>query len=106
MLRRRAYRIEALAAALLWASAATAEPDAARLANLVVQDCGSCHGLTLKGGLGRPLTPDALAGLSRENIRDIILDGLPGTPMPPWRPLLSVAEAEAIAAMLKSGRIP
>ena len=71
-----------------------------------MQDCGSCHGLTLKGGLGRPLTPDALSGLSHDNIRDIILDGLPGTPMPPWRPLLSVAEAETIAAMLKSGKIP
>ena len=106
MLWRREHRIEALAAALLWASAATAEPDRVRLADLVVQDCGSCHGLTLKGGLGRPLTPDALSGLSHENIRDIILDGLPGTPMPPWRPLLSVAEAETIAAMLKSGSVP
>jgi len=105
--RRRGYRIEVIAAALLWATAATAsEPDRARLADLVVQDCGSCHGLTLKGGLGRPLTPDALSGLSHENIRDIILDGLPGTPMPPWRPLLSVAEAETIAAMLKSGSVP
>ena len=103
---RRGHRIEAIAAALLWASTATAGPDRARLADLVVQDCGSCHDLTLKGGLGRPLTPDALSGLSHDNIRDIILDGLPGTPMPPWRPLLSVAEAETIAAMLKSGKIP
>lgn len=107
MFPRRRYRTDLIAVgAILWASTAASEPDRARLADLVVQDCGSCHGLTLKGGLGRPLTPDALSGLSPENIRDIILDGLPGTPMPPWRPLLSVAEAEAIADMLKSGRVP
>lgn len=94
------------AAAILWAAAASAEPDRARLADLVIQDCGSCHGLTLKGGLGRPLTPEALSGLSHDNIRDIILDGLPGTPMPPWRPLLSERDAEAIADMLKSGKVP
>lgn len=107
MFPRRRYRAElAVVGAILWSSTAASEPDRARLADLVVQDCGSCHGLTLKGGLGRPLTPEALSSLSAENIRDIILDGLPGTPMPPWRPLLSVAEAEAIADMLKSGRVP
>ena len=61
---------------------------AARLGNLVRQDCGSCHGLTLKGGLGKPLTADSLAQWDREQLTAIILDGVPGTPMPPWRPLL------------------
>ncbi|MBK9081331.1 MAG: cytochrome c [Rhizobiales bacterium] len=83
--------------------AARADVDRARLADLVRQDCGSCHGLTLKGGLGRPLTAEALAHFPVETVRDIILDGLPGTPMPPWRPLLSVEEASAIADMLKRG---
>lgn len=95
-------------ASLLLTSAAThgaarADVDRARLADLVTQDCGSCHGLTLKGGLGRPLTAQALAHFPVETVRDIILDGLPGTPMPPWRPLLSVEEAAAIADMLKRG---
>ena len=107
MLLARGPLVELIAAvAFLWATAAMGDPDRSRLANLVVQDYGSCHGLTLKGGLGRPLTQDALAGLSHENIRDIILDGLPGTPMPPWRPLLSEREADMIAAMLKSGQLP
>ncbi len=84
-------------------AALSAEVDRARLKNLLIQDCGSCHGLTMNGGLGRPLTQDALKDFPVETVRDIILDGLPGTPMPPWRPLMSEQEAAAIAHMLKSG---
>lgn len=73
---------------------------AARLENLVLQDCGSCHGLTRKGGLGSPLTREALAGQEREGIAGIILDGIPQTAMPPWRPLMSEAEAFWIADYL------
>ncbi len=97
--------LSSLTSALLAAGAASAEVDRTRLKNLLVQDCGSCHGLTLNGGLGRPLTREALENFPAETVRDIILDGLPGTPMPPWRPLLSVPEAAAIADMLKSGEI-
>lgn len=79
--------------------------DRGRLVDLVRQDCGSCHGLTLKGGLGRPLTPEAIAHFDRDSLRLIILDGIPGTPMPPWRPLLSEAEAATIADILKSGEV-
>lgn len=85
---------------------ARAEVDRRKLGDLVRQDCGSCHGLTLKGGLGRPLTREALDHFPQDVVRDIILDGLPGTPMPPWRPLLTVEEAEAIAGMLKRGETP
>jgi cytochrome c55X len=74
--------------------------DAARLQHLVAQDCGSCHGLTRKGGLGSPLTRDALAGAAPEVLATIILDGVPGTAMPPWRPLLSPEEARWIADYL------
>ena len=77
--------------------------DTARLTNLVREDCGSCHGLTLKGGLGKPLTPDHLRAWSHEQIVAIILDGVPGTPMPPWRPLLSEAEVQWIAERLQKG---
>jgi cytochrome c55X len=77
----------------------------ARLSNMVRQDCGSCHGLTLKGGLGRPLTAEHLAGMDRETVRDIILFGIDETPMPGWRGLLSEPEADWIAKALKSGAI-
>lgn len=73
---------------------------AAELEHLVVQDCGSCHGLTLKGGLGSPLTPDALSHADPEGLAIIILDGIPETAMPPWRPLLTEEEALWIAEYL------
>ena len=80
-------------------------PDPARLSSLVRHDCGSCHGLTLKGGLGAPLTAERLAKWDRDQITHIILEGIPGTPMPPWRPLLSEGEARWIADALKQGHL-
>ncbi|MEZ5685331.1 MAG: cytochrome c [Paracoccaceae bacterium] len=66
----------------------------------MLQDCGSCHGLTRKGGLGSPLTREALEGMDRQVIAEIILDGMPGTAMPPWRPLMTEEEAYWIADYL------
>jgi len=93
-----------LAAFVAAAPPALAEigPDkASQLERLVIQDCGSCHGLTLKGGLGRPITPDLMQHYDREVLRDIILDGIPGTAMPPWRPLITESEALWIADYLR-----
>jgi cytochrome c55X len=70
------------------------------LERLVRQDCGSCHGMTLKGGLGPDIRAMALSGSDPETIAQIILDGVPGTPMPPWRPLMSEADARWIANYL------
>lgn len=75
----------------------------AELRNLVEQDCGSCHGLTMKGGLGRPLLPANLQLFPDQAVADIILDGVAGTPMPPWRGLITEAEALWIARSLKRG---
>lgn len=91
--------------ALVATTNATAE-DGKRLEHMVQQDCGSCHGLTMKGGLGRPLTREALDGIDPQAIAAIILDGVPGTAMPPWRPLLREDEALWIANYLKKGMIP
>lgn len=77
--------------------------DAKRLSHMVKQDCGSCHGLTMKGGLGLPLTPEALEGKPAEVLATIILDGIPGTAMPRWRPLLTEDEALWMANYLKRG---
>ncbi len=94
-----------LVAALLPAlPARAATPDSARqaqLSDLVAEDCGACHGLTRKGGLGPPLLADALAGLSDTDVAATILDGRPDTPMPPWRGLLSDDDALWIARLLK-----
>jgi cytochrome c55X len=67
------------------------------------QDCGSCHGLTRRGGLGSPLTPEALAERTDADLARTIRDGVPGTPMPPWGPLLTDAEVNALVRMLREG---
>ena len=76
------------------------------LLDLLVQDCGSCHGLRMKGGLGPALLPSALSARPAEYITAIILDGRPGTAMPAWRPLLSPAEAAWLARVLLEGNLP
>lgn len=73
---------------------------AAELEHLVLQDCGSCHGLTKKGGLGSPLVYNAIAHYDPDTLSAVILDGVPGTAMPPWRPLLSEDDAMWIALYL------
>jgi cytochrome c55X len=107
-IRRRSLEMAALALAsglAAGASVAGEAVDAAKLSNLVRQDCGSCHGLTLQGGLGKPLTAERLVQWNRDQLTHIILDGVPGTPMPGWRPLLSEAEAIWIADTLKEGAL-
>lgn len=72
-----------------------AELPAARqqeLEHLLRHDCGSCHGLTLQGGLGPALTPERLATLPRELLLNTITYGRAGTPMPPWETLLTKEE--------------
>ena len=77
--------------------------DAPELIRLVRQDCGSCHGMTLQGGLGNPLTKEALTGQSVEALAVIILHGKHGTAMPPWKTLLTEAQAQWIARRLIEG---
>jgi cytochrome c55X len=97
----------ALMLALLAAQAAAAQGlSAARQAELVRtvrQDCGSCHGMLLTGGLGPALTRDALADKPLSSLAATILHGRPGTPMPGWRGLLSEADAWWIAEQLLIG---
>ncbi|HOV03365.1 MAG TPA: cytochrome c [Hyphomicrobiales bacterium] len=103
----------ALVASAAVAMATAGSPEAGALAperiaqlnEMVREDCGSCHGMTLKGGLGRPLLPEYFEGRDKETIAGIILDGIPGTAMPPWRGLLSEAEVAWIASALKDGQI-
>lgn len=95
-----------MAATACLAAAAVAEPSLARqkeLVHLVRQDCGSCHGMTLKGGLGPPLLPAALADKPVEGLVATIFGGRPGTPMPPWHRFLAEDEAQWIAARLIEG---
>jgi len=93
--------------ALMAASTAVAEVPPARqtvLRHLLFQDCGSCHGLTLQGGLGPALTPAALNGKSPAMLREVILNGRPGTPMPPWNTFMNVNEAQWLVQLLLQGK--
>ena len=81
-------------------------PEPARqieLMQLLRQDCGACHGMRLRGGLGPALTSKALNTKSKEFITTTILEGRTGTPMPPWKLFLSRDEASWMAAKLKKG---
>jgi len=103
----RICRISALLLSVVFSGLVFADlPSPARqaeLLNLVRQDCGSCHGLRLEGGLGLPLTPQALKEKSPEALKQTILYGRGGTPMPPWGPFLTEAEAGWIVETLLKG---
>jgi cytochrome c55X len=80
------------------------EPSPARqkeLRNMLNHDCGACHGLTLKGGLGPALLPEALAGKPDDFLIATILEGRPGTAMPPWRPFMNRDEAAWLVGVLR-----
>jgi cytochrome c55X len=87
------------------APALAAPPDEGRqavLRELLYQDCGSCHGLYLSGGLGPALSAQALENKPLEFIAATILVGRPATPMPPWSFMLSEEDALWLAAYLKN----
>lgn len=83
-----------------------AEPGAARkgeLLHLLRHDCGACHGMRLTGGLGPSLLPTVLRDKPADGLARTILDGRPGTPMPPWKNFLSESEARWIVESLIKG---
>ena len=92
--------------ALLPAAWAQAGPDAQRqreLVRMVRQDCGSCHGMRLTGGLGPPLDAARLAQWPLESLVATIHQGRPGTPMPGWSALISREDSTWIAQQLQRG---
>ena len=70
---------------------------------LLKQDCGSCHGLTLRGGLGPALTAEAIKDKSLQAMVATIRYGRPGTPMPPWANQLTEAEIQWLVEQLYKG---
>lgn len=83
------------------ASAEIAPGRLAKLRDMVAEDCGACHGMTRKGGLGPPLLAENLEPLTSEAVVETILEGRSGTPMPPWKPMLTREEAVWIDAYLR-----
>ncbi len=73
----------------------------ASLDYLLRHDCGSCHGMTLQGGLGPALLPERFADLDIDSIASMILIGNPEKAMPRWENLLSISDARYLAERLK-----
>jgi cytochrome c55X len=84
----------------------SAAPDTARqteLLYLLKHDCGSCHGMTRKGGLGPALLPENIRARPTPLMVNTVLDGRPGTPMPPWRGELSEQDARWLIDAMQKG---
>lgn len=77
----------------------------AELRYLLEQDCGSCHGLTLQGGLGPALTREALRDKPAELLAWTITHGRPGTAMPGWKPFLTEDEVDWLVRLLANGGV-
>ncbi|MDD2739585.1 MAG: cytochrome c [Methylomonas lenta] len=89
---------------LLSASVFADEPSPQRqqeLINLLKHDCGSCHGLPPKGGLGPSLMPDALAAKTDAMLIEVIQKGRAGTAMPPWQDFLTISETAWLVEKLR-----
>lgn len=94
--------------ALYSAACLAAPPSAERvreLVHMVRQDCGSCHGMTLNGGLGPALTAQALheRDIPKEALVATIIGGRPGTPMPSWQRFMNEEEAAWVVDRLLEG---
>lgn len=75
-----------------------------QLERLLLQDCGSCHGMRLTGGLGPALTPNAIAGKSRDTLIATVTHGRPDTAMPGWNALLSEQDIAWLVDRLIEGK--
>ena len=100
--------ITLLASQIAMAETAITEVNATRqneLMYFIKHDCGSCHGMTLKGGLGPALLPETLSAQPKEYLVTTILEGRKNTAMPPWKSMLSRNDALWITEQLQSGLI-
>ena len=90
------------------AETATTKISSARqneLLYFIKHDCGSCHGMTLKGGLGPALLPETLAAKPKDYLVATILEGRQNTAMPPWKTMLSQDDAIWITEQLQNGSV-
>lgn len=100
--------ISLLGSGMLFTQAASAELAVARqneLLYFIKHDCGSCHGMTLKGGLGPALLPETLSAQPKDYLVTTIMEGRKNTAMPPWKTMLSHEDAVWITEQLQSGRM-
>jgi cytochrome c55X len=75
----------------------------AELMHLLKQDCGSCHGMTMKGGLGPALLPETLAKTPNYILVNTIKYGRETLAMPAWNSILNDQEIQWLVDQLKEG---
>ena len=75
-----------------------------QLLHLLKHDCGSCHGMTMQGGLGPALLAENLQDKPDEMLIISILEGRPGTPMPAWKSQLSNEDAAWLVKQLRTSK--
>ena len=92
-----------MSSAVGWTSETMSPERRLELVRLVRNDCGSCHGGRLKGGLGPALSPESLRDKVPEGLRETILHGRAGGAMPPWSDFLTADEADWIVEQLMKG---
>ena len=88
---------------LLWAGNTISPQRQAELHELLIEDCGSCHGSRLLGGLGPSLQKQRLNKYTREFLIDTVFNGREGTAMPPWKTMLSYEETGWLVDQLRRG---
>lgn len=98
---RGSWIIAACAVVSTLAHADVSKERAVVLDNLLQHDCGSCHGLTLRGGLGPALTRDLMRTRTTQALAAAIRDGVPGSAMPPWRELLAAEDIDYLVRRLQ-----
>ncbi len=102
-----------LSTGLVFTQTAIAETAATKISSarqnellyFIKHDCGSCHGMTLKGGLGPALLPETLAAKPKDYLVSTILEGRQNTAMPPWKTMLSQNDAIWITEQLQKGSV-
>ncbi len=76
--------------------------DPERGGELFANTCASCHNTDAKGGaLGPSLVRPDIAAQDDDFFRETIINGRPGTAMPPWGGTLSAQDIEDIIAWLR-----
>ncbi len=65
------------------------------------KECQGCHGPNHEGGVGADLRPNKLKGKNAYMLAETILNGRPGTAMPPFKNTFSKADAQKMVDYLQ-----
>lgn len=79
------------------------EGDVAAGARLYIAGCAACHGAAGEGAVGPSLRNNTfISEANDEALRQVIVEGIPGTSMPPWEGDLSEKEVSDLVALMRN----